>query len=414
MNYRVYLIDDDYAEKFKPLATFLTFLSEQFPADCFCYGKQEFHGKALDHNDYLSTQPDQIYSILQASDTLVLLDVRMNSQDHHAAAVWLWSKCAALKLEDSHWEKFDPQKAGDTKLAGAIVTLAKHFGTRIAWASTQTERRWLDTLLHPVAPHIAWDTNAWTAQNTSLITNLSALISGHYLAPVSQAFQEWKRLSDCAMNAQWTINGLPNHSLFPCSSPVERYHAVSAHLQCAVTLEANRPAVEAVLKNWCLSELLRTPAERLAVMKASTRGNQLPLFLTKRVLRVEGDSSHDLTCAIQWSPLERWSSGEMLWSLRAISNSEPAQPTAPRLCGSINPTAVGCEVIFTMSGPTQLVNEVYEILSMGAPRRAAARNGNPGTLNLAVDILKPTTINYSSVKDVATLTLKKPFLSVTL
>ena len=109
--------------KWSVLDIFIATLNATYPDHIFERGSQDKYGQP--HNDWLSTQSDLILNLLQQPDSLVFLDVRMDSEEHRRAASHLWRKATAVGLGESDWQTVDVAKDITTKLAGAIITLAR-------------------------------------------------------------------------------------------------------------------------------------------------------------------------------------------------------------------------------------------------------------------------------------------------
>lgn len=411
MNFTVYFIDDDSTTspvgKWKILDAFVEHLATTYPGHTFERGAQDAAGQP--HNDWLSTQADLIYELLQKPDSLVLLDVRMDSDDHRRAACALWSKANELGLGDVDWNKLDATKDVTTKLAGAVITLGRHFGTRIAWVTTQTERLALYTNLSALAPHIPWEVplpaNAW--QDADTRSKLDSLITAHYLNRFLPLREQWAKIGIEAMIPKWKI-AEHTKELFPTGFiNGVNYHELNIQYGHYSQLpSANDDLIKTLLTATCFERHAKTDKERLAILKSATRGQQIPLFVVHRLLRKKFD--YEDYEAIEWDG--RWQAPELVWAFEILGDRVSTYKETPAFTLAL--IRNGREITFTLvlTGEALELELIQRELQMGAAKRSikAGRNGNPGEMTLALDILEAQW-SYADNGSDSSLTITRTF-----
>lgn len=386
MNLQVFLIDDDNPSskksKWARLDAFVTLLNEKYEGNVFSRGQ---HNGTL-HDDRLSQDAHAILGILKDPASLILLDVRMQSAQNKKAAELLWQSASVDALDTECWETIDNTKGSDSMLAGAVITLARHYGSRIAWVTTNTagpqDQR--NANLADLAPQLPWDPNMWNQVVVS--TKLDRLINGHYLNRLAPYREMWTSFADAAQQQIWEVGGECSE-LFP-TAKMQRFHDLHNILGHFATClpHSNVLKLNALFIGTMLEHYADSERHRLEVVKSSTRTQQIPVFLIFELLGVISSVCNDNE-AITWDG--RWQASDMVWALNTIGECLKEFKGEP--CFKLEVVQISHTVVITITlrGEERIVHSTQTDLQKGAAKRAAERNGSPGSLTLALDVLDP-------------------------
>lgn len=372
----VYIIDDN-AGKVAHLPTFITWLTESFPAYQFKSGFA---------NPIQSAESATcIKTALRDPDGIILLDLFMEGRNYELAADSLLNaEQSCTQRREQIWSslRVAAHQSGITKLAATIAALAEHYGTRLAWISSDERvSQVLAQYIHLSNPKLSW-AGTWSNDEKA---ELEALFD-NFRKPYLNATKAWNEMQSKLHKETFNFPGQQRalNKLFPDDGQIG--HNPSEHLANPEIQAANQTAVTAMVTDFINALSIKMPistmdyARNLYFLKFASRSREVHLEMLQWLF----EPNISLTCVGREDGLvcAHCSPGAFILSIHQILSQTPIP--------NISFAKTGDEIVMQVTFAPVFnchQNEQVRRLRMRPGERIKERGHPPGTMVTALDYI---------------------------